>query len=197
MSGGTPGLGAHTGVVTTARKGEPLPRRATRAVLGFLLLGVLMIACTYVVLATTVFVVMRADGHQVAVLRNTFPIGQAPADVIVYASSEPVDASVAGKAAEAVVGVPAGSVVQIVGGPFAEVATDKDGHITVNGARTDYRGQVSERSLAGEYVAICLAGACETDTAVIVGQNNLIGEVKGYLGLTGLTAPTDATGDRG
>lgn len=186
---GTPGLGSQSGVITTSETKEALPRRALRSVIGFAILGLLMVFLTYVVLATTVFVVMRADSHNAAVLRNTFPVGQAPADVLVYASSAPADNTLIGKAEQAVFGVPAGSVVQIVAGPSATVSTDKTGHIVVDGNATRYVGAVDSKNLSRQYIAICIAGACKQGAAVMVEQSNIIGEVKGYLGLSGLTTP--------
>lgn len=188
--GGTPGLGSHSGVVSTGPNKDPLPRRALRSVVGFAVLGLVMVFLTYVVLATTVFVVMRADNHSVAVLRNTFPIGQAPANALVYASSAPTDQTLLGKVNQAVFGVPAGSVVKIVAGPDATVGTSPDGHITVNGQPTGYLGKVDQRDLARQYIAICVAGACRTGAAVIFDQGNIVGEVKGYVSLSGLSVPS-------
>lgn len=184
---GNPGLGSASGVVSTGARKEPLPRRATRTILGFGFLSLLMLFLTYVVLATTVFVVMSAEDERVGVLRNTFPIGSAPSGAIVYASSSPVDHSLLGKVEQAVLGVSAGSVVKIVAGPVGVVSTDKTGHITVNGKSTKYTGDVATKTLSREYIAICVAGACKDGAAVIIGQSNIVGEVKGYIGLTGMT----------
>lgn len=189
---GTPELGSQSGVVTTGPTGEALPKRALRSIVTFAILGFVMLLATYVVLATTVFVVMRADDHNVAVLRNTFPIGQAPADTIVYASSGDVDGTFAGRATQAVFGVPSGSVVQIVAGPVAAIGSTKDGHLTVNGKATEYEGQADPTDLSRQYVAICLSGACAEGEAVIIGQNSIVGEVRGYLALSGMTQPESA-----
>lgn len=189
--GGSAGLGSQSGVISTRSTSEALPKRALRTVLGLILLGLGMVFLTYVVLATTVFVIMRADGHNVAVLRSTFPVGSAPANSLVYVSSSPADLSLTGKAEEAVFGVPTGSVVRIVAGPSGTVATDKNGHIAVNGTSTNYIpvGKAFSRHLDHEYVAICITGACEQGAAVMVGENNIIGEVKGYLTTTGIAKP--------
>jgi hypothetical protein len=187
------GLGSQSGVVNTGTKKEALPRRAIRSVVGFTVLGVVMLFLTYVVLATTVLVVLRADGQSVAVLRNTFPIGQAPADALVYASSAPADQTFAGKAEQAVLGVPSGSVVRIVAGPSAAVSTSKSGHIVVNGKVTKYRGSTDTKNLQRQYIAICVGGACQSGAAVIIGEANIIGEVKGYLSLNGLQETQEST----
>lgn len=186
---GSPGLGSATVVTTSAPKKEPLHRRATRQIIGLVVLVAMLLAATYVTLAITVVVVMHADNHNVLVLRNTFPVGAAPAGEVVYASSDPVDTKIMTKINQAVFGVPAGSVVKIVAGPSATIRTNQDGYIVADDKVTDYRGNVDARTLKREYVAICLAGACEDGAAVIVGQSNIVGGVKGYLGLTGLTHP--------
>lgn len=184
---GSPEFGSHSGIIKTAAPTEPIAKRATRSIVAFVVMGLTMLFLTYVVLATTVFVALRADGNTVGVMRSTFPVGQAPADAIVYVSSETIDHTLLGRAKQAVFGVPAGSVVQIVAGPAGNVATNKDGHITVNGQPSAYTADVTKQTLLGNYVAICVAGACTPGDPVLVGQGNIVGEARGYLGLNGLT----------
>lgn len=184
---GSPEFGSHSGIIKTAAPTEPIAKRATRSMVAFAVMGLTMLFLTYVVLATTVFVALRADGHTVGVMRNTFPVGQAPADAIVYVGSNSVEPTLLGRAKQAVFGVQAGSVVQIVAGPAGVMGTNKDGYITVNGQPTTYQGQVTRQTLIGDYVAICIAGACTPGDPVLVGESNIVGEVRGYLGLDGLT----------
>lgn len=188
---GSPEFGSHSGVVKTAAPSEPVARRATRSMIAFAIMGLTMLFFTYVVLATTVFVALRADNHTVGVLRNTFPVGQAPADAVVYVSSETIDPTLLGRAKQAVFGVPAGSVVQIVTGPAGAIATNKDGYLTVNGQPTAYTAKVDKQDLIGQYVAICVAGACTPNEPVLIGESNIVGEVRGYLGPSGLTKVKD------
>lgn len=188
---GSPEFGSHSGVIKTSAPGEPVVRRATRSVIAFAIMGLTMLFFTYVVLATTVFVALRADNHTVGVLRNTFPVGQAPADAVVYVSSTTIDPTLLGRAKQAVFGVPAGSVVQIVAGPAGNIATNKDGYLTVNGKPTVYTAKVTKQTLIGQYVAICVAGACTPNEPVLVGESNIVGEVRGYLGPTGLSKVED------
>lgn len=190
---GTAGLGSATGVVTTSATTEALPKRAARSMLTFIIVGLAMTFLTYVALATTVFVVMRAESHNVAVLRNTFPVGAAPADTYVYASSAAIDTSLLGKVEQAVLGVPAGSVVRIVAGPAATVWSEKNGKIVVDGTATDYVGKVDRQDLTRQYLAMCVAGACENGSAVVIAQDSIVGEAKGYLGLDGISPPTIPT----
>lgn len=176
--------------------GARAAKHVSRSIAGFVAAGMLMLFLTYVVLSATVMVFMRADGETVAVLRNTFPVGQAPPGAVVYASSAPVDGSFTSKVEQAIGGVPAGSVVEIVAGPAAVISADVDGRIVADGQATDYSGVVADQSLDRAYIAICLAGSCTKDAAVIVGQDNIVGEVKGYLGFTGLTSPPSAETSR-
>lgn len=186
---GAPEHGAQSGIIRTGTNAEALPKRAVRSTLTFLALGIIMLFLTYVVLATTVFVALRSDNHTVGVLRNTFPVGQAPADAIVYVSNEPVGTTVLARAEQAILGVSAGSVVQIVVGPAGTIKTNKDGYVTLNGHPTPYEVEVDERTLVREYLAMCLSGACEPGQPVRVSQANIVGEVKGYLGLGTMTEP--------
>jgi hypothetical protein len=184
---GSPEFGSHSGIIKTAAPSEPIAKRATRSMIAFAVMGLTMLFLTYVVLATTVFVALRADGNTVGVMRNTFPVGQAPTDAIVYVSSETIDHTLLGRAKQAVFGVPAGSVVQIVAGPAGIIATNKDGRVVVNGNPTEYTADVTKQTLMGNYVAICVAGACTPGDPVLVGEANIVGEARGYLGLSGLT----------
>lgn len=178
-----PKLAANAPIIHVDR--QPLWLRLSRAALGWGAVALVLTVAVYAVLAATVMVVMRAGDRHVVVLRNAYPVGQVPAGAYVYVSSAPVDYSHTGKLKQATVGVPAGSVVQIVAGPTGQVATDNNGYITVDGARTPYQGQVTPRRLARQYVAICIVGACEPGQAVLVGQDTVIGAAKGYLTLTG------------
>lgn len=186
---GAPRLGTSNVVTIEAPKGEALPRRAFRSVFGLVALLAIVAAATYAALAATVVVVLDAEDNKALVLRNTFPVGGAPEGVIVYASVDEVPTDVGSKLTQAVSGVPAGSVVQIVAGPSASVYTNPEGFIVADGVVTEFTGQVTSRDLTHEYVALCLDGACRDDAAVIVGENNIVGEVKGYLGLDGLSSP--------
>lgn len=186
---GSPEFGSHSGIIKTSAPTEALPKRALRSMVTFAILGLTMLFLTYVVLATTVFVALRADNHTVGVLRNTFPVGAAPANAVVYGSSVPIDPTILGRAKQAVFGVPAGSVVQIVAGPHGEIATNKHGYVTVNGHPTDYKAKVTEQPLVRQYLAICIAGACEDQKPVLIGEASIVGEVRGYLGLSGVSTP--------
>ena len=177
-------------VIRTSSKKEALPRRIARNTIGILLcLGVLGFAI-YTVLALTVLVVVRVDGQNAAVLRSAFPVGQAPSGAYAYVSTAPNDNSLVGKAKQATVGADAGSVVQIVAGPYNRISTDERGYIVSDGQATAYRGDVDDYALDGEYVAICVTGACDPGSAVLIGQHNIIGEVKGFVTLSGITDPT-------
>jgi hypothetical protein len=169
---------------------EAVPVRIARNIAGFtFLLGVLGVL-VYAVLAVTVLVVMPADGQKALVLRGAFPVGQAPSGAYAYVSADPVDYSFTGKVAQATTGVKSGSVVQIVAGPTASITTDDRGFIVADGKRTDFQGQVTARELRREYVAICVAGWCDPGKTVLIPQDNIVGGVKGFVGLGGITEPT-------
>lgn len=195
--GRSPALAGTSGgaprVVRTGEIREALPLRLVRNIVGMIVLVAALILGIYAVLAVTVLVVLRSDSDNVLVLRGAFPVGQAPAGAFAYASSEPVDYSFMGKVTQATSGVPSGSVVQIVAGPAATISTNADGYIVVNGEATDFHGQVDSYSLTREYVALCVSGKCEPGSAVLIGQDNIVGEVKGYLSLDGFTQPTAPT----
>lgn len=152
---------------------------------GVVLLGLLTIG--YLVAAVTVAPILKAGSSHALVLRNAYPVGQVPADTHVYASTRPVDYSLTGKAWQVFHGVEAGSVVQIVTGPNSVVRTDAKGWIIADGKRTAYRGKVARQNLTRQYIAICVAGACDTGAAVRVDQDAVVGEVRKRVTWGGLT----------
>ena len=186
-----PGLGAHSpAIVTETDAGSAVVVRAGRHLLRTVALVALLLCAVYVTLACTVVVVLRSAGHNVLVLRGAFPEGQAPIDGLVYASSQPAAYGILGKFQAATVGVPAGSVVRILSGNNASVATGPDGHIVVDGKRTRYIGKVHQMNLTREYIALCVAGACKPGDTVLIPEGNILGAAKGYLTFTGITTPT-------
>lgn len=186
-----PGLGSHAPVIRTATRKKGRIRRMVRSVAGILIGSAILLVAIYAVLASTVLLVMRAGGENALVLRNAFPEGAAPAGTYVYASSQTINPSFGGRLSQATVGVPAGAVVRIVAGPTGKISNDKKGRIVINGKATDYRVAVKATTLARKYLALCVAGACEPGTAVLIGQDTIVGEVKGYVSPSGLTPTPD------
>lgn len=183
-----PDLAQGDRAIRTGDDREALPIRAGRTLLGLLIGGALLAAAVAAILSATVMVALSAGDHRAVVLRNAYPTDAVPSGALVYASSAPAATSMLGHIEEAVAGVPAGAVVQIIAGPNADVATDKTGVVTVNGKPTAFTAKVSPARLRDQYVALCIAGSgCQPGAAVTIGQDNVIGSVRGYLTLTGLT----------
>lgn len=173
----------------------PLPRAGAAAwsgtkiavslLVAFLALGAAIAA----ILAATVLAPIPTDGERVLVLRNAYPVGQVPAGAQVYVAADPAADGALGKIYQAIAGVRAGSVVEVVAGPAATVTTDpQTGEIIADGTPTGYYGQVAPRDLGRQYVAICHFGACDLGEAVLVDQQAVIGEAKGFVTLSGVTA---------
>lgn len=173
-----------------ARIGRRVARRAL-IVAGFL---TAVAAVLYVTLAATVLFVAPVGSRYLLVLRGVYPVGQVPAGSVVYVSNQPVDYSPLGKLRAAFLGVPAGSVVDIVAGPVGAVG-DSHGVITVDGRPTRFRGTVTSRVLADTYLARCVRGACQAGGLVLIPQNDVLGAARGYLGAP-VTVPTAPGGRR-
>jgi hypothetical protein len=190
----TPALAGTSGarVVRTGDSRAPLPLRVLRQTVGLIALLAGIGVAIYAVLAITVLVVLSSGDDKALVLRGAYPVGQAPTGAYVYVSSTAADHTFSGKVAQAINGVPSGSVVQIVAGPATKIGTDADGYIVADGERTEFQADVDPYTLGREYVALCVSGACTPGEAVLVGQDNVIGAVKGYVSAAGLTRPDAA-----
>lgn len=173
------------------------PRRVAAALLAAALLVAALLLAVYATLAATVLVVLPAGGRAAVVLRNAWPVGQVPPGAYVYASPAPVDYSLPGRLVEAVWAAPPGAVVQVVAGPTAAVRTDQDGYLVVDGTRTRFRGPVTPQNLTRRYLAACVAGDCRPGQFVFLAQDRVLGEVKGFLGPTGVASPARPVGPRG
>jgi hypothetical protein len=186
-------LAAATGVIRT---GAPRPSRlseASRNLAGLTLLAALAATLIYLALALTVLVVMRIDGSTVLVQRGAFPIGQAPTGTFMFTSSAPADASLAGRATQAAVGVPDAAVVQVLAAPNSILGSSPDGTLTVNGAVTSHPATDHTGRLGREYLARCVLGACTPGQTLRVPQRHVIGAATGTLGPTGRTAFSEPT----
>lgn len=71
--------------------------------------------------------------------------------------------------------------------------SDSGGYLVADGRRNAFQVGVTHWDLSRQYVAMSVVGACQQGAAVIVGQDNIIGGVKGYVGLTGFTQPATPT----
>lgn len=187
----SPDLAENAPAIRTGEKKEALPLRAGRnlltLVIGTGVLAIVIIA----ILSATVLVALPADGHRALVLRGEYANGNVPPGALVYVSSSPAATDIPGKTVQAVAGVPAGSVVQIVTGPNQDVTNAKDGTVLANGKRTPFRVKVTPIGLDREYIAVCISGSgCTPGKAVTVPQANVIGGVRGYLTARGLDVPT-------
>ena len=195
----TPGLGLAHDIVRTTHPASTVGR-TVQTVTGAVIGVAVMVGLVYLLLSTTVFTVQNANGHHVGVLRNKYPVGEVPANAIVYVSRKPVNHGTWGAMVETFTGVPGGAVVQVIAGPTGTVAVTSAGMVTVNGAPTSYTVTTTpgEHLLTREYAAVCIAGGCGRPGALVeVPQSNVVGQAEGYVGfghLTPVPAPVSTQG---
>lgn len=186
----SPDLAENAPAIRTGEKKEPLPLRAGRSMFSLALGAAALAVVIVAILSATVLVALPADGHRALVLRGEYANGNVPAGALVYVSSYPAATDIPGKTGQALVGVPAGSVVQIVTGPNQDVTNAKNGTVLANGKPTPFKVKVAPIGLDRQYIAVCISGSgCTAGKAVTVPQGNIIGGVRGYLTTSGLTAP--------
>lgn len=168
--------------------GQPValtpPRRGVHAVvrgaLGIGLLGLGILAVTYVILIATIIATPLIDGRVVVVTRGAHSTGSVPPGTLLAVTPGPVDRSVWGKVSQ-ITGIPNLSVVRVLAGPYDQITTS-NGLLTVNGTQTQTPAPgLQPRWLDGEYLTECVEGVCRTasdSTYVIVPEDSIVGEVK-------------------
>lgn len=187
----SPDLAENAPAIRTGEKKEALPLRAGRNLLTFAIGTTVLAIVIVAILSATVLVALPAGQHRALVLRGEYATGNVPQGALVYVSSAPAATDIPGKALQAIAGVPAGSVVQIVTGPNQSVTNAKDGTVLADGKATPFKVKVAPIGLDRQYIAVCIDGSgCTKGKAVTVSQDNLIGGVRGYLSTSGLNAPT-------
>lgn len=193
-----PGISTRAGVVRTVVVTNTATKLVRNAV-GIAILVLAVPALIYAVLASTVMVVLPTSGHNVVVLRNAFPIGQAPTGAFIYTTTSAVNDSFMTRVGQAITGVKSGAVVKILGGPNGALADAPNGDITIGGQDTGYHQTVKPTLLADTYVGVCVISrdsACTPGDVILVPQGNVIGRVEGYLSFSGITHPTVPTSAR-
>lgn len=186
----SPDLAENAPAIRTGEKKEALPLRAGRSMLALMIGAAALTAVIVAILSTTVLVALPADPNRALVLRGEYANGNIPQGALVYVSSSPAATDIPGKAMQAIAGVPAGSVVQIVTGPNQNVANAKNGTVLADGKPTPFKVKVTPTGLDRQYIAVCISGSgCIAGKAVTVPQGNVIGGVRGYLTTRGLSVP--------
>jgi hypothetical protein len=188
------------------KRRNPLPA-LFRSLVGMIILTLLVAVTVAVTVSMTVLAIIPkgnlSDLTAYTVVRNAYPLGQAPNGTIAYVQAGPSLDTLNDRINQTLGKVEGGAVVEIIAGPLSVVGSKGPGKpIVVNGKTTNRVGEVTRQRLQGEYLVICIEGACGTPGApAIVPRENLIGRVAGVLSLNGkspvpavpATATTGAT----
>lgn len=149
---------------------------------------------SWAILIATVLATPSIEGKTFIVQRAAWPEGQIPANSTVFALSNPVDRSIAGRFSLSVDGDSQASVVLVLGGPNAQVATNTDGAIIINGETTKFKVDVpiALHNVGGNYLALCVEGPCgNPGTPIEVPIEHTLGKVLGSAKFIGI-APAPA-----
>lgn len=149
---------------------------------------------SWAILIATVLATPSLEGKTYVIQRAAWPEGQIPSNSTVFALSNPVDRSIAGRFALSTDGDSSASVVLVLGGPNAEVATNTDKTIIINGELTKFKANVpiARHNVSGNYLALCVEGPCGTPgTPIEVPIEHALGKVLGSAKFIGL-APAPA-----
>lgn len=149
---------------------------------------------SWAILIATVISMPSVEGKTYVVQRAAWPEGQVPSNSTVFALSNPVDRSIAGRFALSTEGDSKASVVLVLGGPNVEVATNTDGVIVIDGKLTKFKTNtpIALHNASGNYIALCVEGPCgKPGTPIEVPIEHTLGKVLGSAKFIGL-APTPA-----
>lgn len=149
---------------------------------------------SWAILIATVLAMPTVDGRTYLVQRAAWPEGQVPAQSTVFALSKPVDRSISGRFSLSTNGDDKASVVLILGGPNATVATNTAKSILLNGEVTKFTSEVpiALHNVGGNYLALCIEGPCGTPgTPIEVPIEHALGKVLGSTNMFGF-APAPA-----
>lgn len=149
---------------------------------------------SWAILIATVLAMPSVEGKTYVVQRAAWPEGQVPANSTIFALSNPVDRSIVGRFALSTEGDSKSSVVLVLGGPNAQVATNTDGVIIINGELTKFTVDVpiALHNVGGNYLSLCVEGPCgKPGTPIEVPIEHTLGKVLGSAKFIGL-APTPA-----
>lgn len=182
-------------ITSTKSTGTAIAESVGRFLKGILILvsfAVILLGVLYAGLASTLMFTAPSEGDhadRVWVARSAFPGGLVPASSYVYGSaSQPASDSILTKMTEGFVGTENYFIAETIAGPHGKVSTNESGNIVVNGAATEYKGTVSEKTLDKEYLAICSEGACKKGETIFIPADNIVGEAKGFVNIVDFTS---------
>lgn len=178
-------------VTSTKSTGAAVVESAGRLLKGILFLvsfALILLAVLYSGLsATLMFTSPSGDSatNRIWVARSAFPGGIVPNGAYVYGSaSGKADPSILTKVTEGYVGTTKFFVAETIAGPAGNISKNADGFIVVDGTATSFKGEVSDKSLNKEYLAVCKEGACKPGSIITIPQDNIVGEAKGFVNIT-------------
>lgn len=173
--------------------------RSAKALFGIVAFFLLLITMIHTALAGSLMFTAPVDDKPVTerawVARGTFVGGKIAPGTIVYGSASnyaPTD--FIGKTVEGYMGAPDYFMAEAIAGPVAKIATDADNRVLVNGADSGYTGKIDSANLDGQYLAVCVSGACEEGELIIAEYESISGEVRGFLYPFGMEAVESSKG---
>ena len=163
-----------------------------KSIAGFVVLSLVLTLGVYAGLSSTILYITTAkvDSSTSAfiVARGTFTGGMVPAGSEVYIStSNTLDGSFLTNLQQGFVGIPNGTIVEVLAGPVQKIqinsndqtvdllATNGSSASSVNGIVLNDDG--TKTVLENEYLVRCLGGACKTGDLLIIKKAQISGEI--------------------
>lgn len=160
--------------------------RGTKALFGLFAFVLLLVVMIHTALAGSLMFTAPVDDKPVTerawVARGTFVGGQIEPGTIVYGSaSSAAPTDFIGKAIQGYTGAPDYFMAESIAGPVAKVETDSNNKVLVNGKDSGYTGKIESGRLDGQYLAVCISGACKEGELIIAQYESIAGEVRGFI----------------
>lgn len=161
---------------------------AISGIVKMVLILVMVLVLMFSLITATLMAAVPGEAGLTWLARATFVGGEPESGDFAYISSkQDANSNVLEKLKQGVIALPDASVVEIIAGPAGTVVNDETGRILYNGKPTNFVLPVEERKLLGEYLAICVKGACEPGEQILVEKASIVGEARGNLSLKGVT----------
>ncbi|MBC9707536.1 MAG: hypothetical protein H9W81_21960 [Enterococcus sp.] len=166
-----------------------------KTIISLAVLAMVVFIAVYTSLAgTLMFVAPTVDGDKLSerawVARGTFVGGKIDPGTQVYGSATTLAPdNFMGKMMEGYTGAPDAFIAEVFAGPIADISTDKNKNVLINGEKSGYTGEVKATQLRSQFIAVCVSGECEPGEIVIIESGSISGEYKGTLSFSGMEKP--------
>jgi hypothetical protein len=144
---------------------------------------------SWVLLGITVLPTPRIGSQMWAVQRSAWVQGSVPFNSNAFILSKTIETSTISRLKLLFSADKADSIQLIVAGPYVSVSQDAEGYFYINNKKTSIKTaiRVSPIKLNNDYLALCITGSCQKDTASTIPVDRVLGKVLGSVSIGGIS----------